>query len=73
MEGMRMDEDYLQDLREVITHLHLAGLILENVIKESDCPSCAKQEKNSLDFTEKAHHSLKAIFDTIARREARQP
>ena len=67
-----MDEDYLQDLREAMTHLQLAGLILESVIHEADCPTCAKQEKKSLDYTEKAHHSLKAIFDTIARREARQ-
>ena len=69
---MRMNEEYLQELREAMTHLHLAGIILESVINESDCPSCAKQEKRSLDYTEKAHHSLKAIFDTIARREARQ-
>ena len=68
-----MDEDYLQELREAMTHLHLAGLILESVINEADCPTCAKQEKKSLDYTEKAHHSLKAIFDTIARREALQP
>lgn len=69
---MRMDEEYLQELREVMTHLHLAGIILESVINESDCPSCAKQENKSLDYTKKAHKSIQSIFDTIARREARQ-
>jgi len=67
-----MDEEYLQDLRDAMAHLHLAGIILESVINESDCPSCVKQENKSLGYTEKAHHSLKAIFDTIARRESRQ-
>ena len=68
-----MDEDYLQDLREAMTHLHLAGLILESVINEADCPTCAKQEKKSLDYAKKAHKSIQSIFDSVARREARQP
>ena len=68
-----MDEDYLHELRGVLTHLHSAGVILERMIAESDCPTCAKQENKSLDYAKKAHKSIQSIFDSVARREARQP